>query len=115
MCTDLQNESKCKKEKNLQSIQTSLTLAGYCTISTSSEDPSSFSATKPNFEVGSSSKLSFAKPSVWSLANDLMDEEVDLIDQDQLLEESDLLKQIFSIIDNLLQETLKVQQCHIDK
>ncbi|KFP25839.1 Anamorsin [Colius striatus] len=64
---------------------------------------------KPNFEVGSSSqlKLSFAKkpgssgkPSVdpataklWTLsANDMNDEEVDLLDSDELLDSEDLKK-----------------------
>lgn len=80
------------KGRNLQNTQTSLTLAGFCNISVSSKDPPTISASKPNFEVGSSSKLAFAKPSVWSLADDLMDEDIDLVNQDELLEESDLLK-----------------------
>lgn len=80
------------RDKSLQSIQTHLTLAGFCNITLSSEDPTSFLASKPSFEMGSSSKLSFAKPSVWTLSNSLKDEEVELIDQDELLEDSDFLK-----------------------
>lgn len=68
------------------------------------------SASKPNFEVGSSSqiKLSFGKKTpkpaekpaldpntvkMWTLsANDMDDEEVDLVDSDALLDEDDLKK-----------------------
>lgn len=57
---------------------------------------------KPNFEVGSSAKLSFAKPaepvkpsaqvaSVWKL-DDTVDEDIETIDSDALLDESDLTK-----------------------
>jgi len=48
-------------------------------------------AEKPNYEIGSSVKLSFAKPAsnVWKVD---ADEEEDLIDEDNLLDEDDILK-----------------------
>ncbi|XP_054712066.1 anamorsin homolog isoform X2 [Uloborus diversus] len=60
-------------------------------------------ATKPNFEVGSSMPLSFAKrdsaktdpntAKIWMLsADDTLDENVELIDEDELLDENDLKK-----------------------
>jgi hypothetical protein len=42
--------------------------------------------------VGTSSKLSFAKPSVWTLSDALVDDEIELINEDDLLDESDLIK-----------------------
>ncbi|XP_013778521.1 anamorsin homolog [Limulus polyphemus] len=60
-------------------------------------------ARKPNFEVGSTIKLNFAKKGrsksdentskIWTLsADDTLDEDVELIDSDQLLDEEDLKK-----------------------
>ncbi|GLV34512.1 Cytokine induced apoptosis inhibitor 1 [Carabus blaptoides fortunei] len=48
---------------------------------------------KPSFEVGSSTKLSFAKPAaaVWKL-DDTVDDEVETIDPDTLLDDDDLKK-----------------------
>ncbi|XP_014209033.1 anamorsin homolog [Copidosoma floridanum] len=48
-------------------------------------------AEKPDYEIGSSVKISFKKPAtnVWKLD---ADEEEDLIDEDNLLDESDILK-----------------------
>ena len=62
----------------------------------------SVSCNSPEFEVGSSRLLSFAKvqakpkPSestakVWSIA-DVEDDDIDLMDQDELLDEEDLAK-----------------------
>jgi len=53
-----------------------------------------FEASKPNFEVGSSTKINFKKPdayveSVWKIDNNVDD---DIIDSDNLLDESDLKK-----------------------
>lgn len=61
------------------------------------------SAQKPDYEIGASSqlKLSFAPKAeaikesvakVWSLANDMADDEVELINDDDLLDEDDLVK-----------------------
>ncbi|XP_069976099.1 anamorsin homolog [Penaeus vannamei] len=51
---------------------------------------------KPDFEVGSSMKLSFAKPAAKAPANtwniDLNDDDVDLADPDDLLTEEDLIR-----------------------
>lgn len=57
-------------------------------------------ALKPNYEVGASTqlKLPFAASDksdvaqVWSLANAMQDDDVDLIDDDDLLDEDDLVK-----------------------
>lgn len=51
-------------------------------------------AEKPNYEIGSASKLSFAKPSkpvasVWKITDD---DEDDLINADDLLDEEDKVK-----------------------
>lgn len=51
-------------------------------------------AEKPNYEVGSATKLSFAKPnkpaaSVWKITDD---DEDDLINADDLLDEEDKVK-----------------------
>nr|CAG4644367.1 EOG090X0FGQ [Lepidurus arcticus] len=58
-----------------------------------------FTCRKPNYEVGSSKKLSFASnvgsslpvSSVWTL-NSTVDDDVELMDSDLLLDEEDLLK-----------------------
>ncbi|XP_077868597.1 anamorsin homolog [Saccoglossus kowalevskii] len=61
-------------------------------------------SSKPGFEVGSSSQLSFAKKpktevnsskatNVWTLsASDMADDDLDLVDEDDLLDEDDLKK-----------------------
>lgn len=66
-----------------------------------------FKSTTPNYKIGSSKLLSFAKKSVekvqtkednpskndvWNLEEDLDDPDVDLMDSDQLLDEEDLIK-----------------------
>lgn len=56
------------------------------------------SCEKPNYEIGSSAKLSFAKKSndnsaakaIWKL--DLNDDQVETIDEDDLLDEEDKVK-----------------------
>lgn len=71
-----------------------------------SDDVWQFSAKKPNYEVGAAMplKLSFAPKQqqeapannaaeVWALsANDVLDDDVDLIDSDELLDDFDLKK-----------------------
>ncbi|XP_046458104.1 anamorsin homolog [Daphnia pulex] len=81
----------CGKELTDLKISANLKLAGFCNITVDSSN-SIFSAQTPNFEVGSSSKLSFAKPSVWTLSDALVDDQVELINEDDLLDESDLIK-----------------------
>lgn len=75
-------------------ITTTLKLTGFINIQ--SNDPNILICEKPNYEIGSSSKLSFAKKQndktkiekVWKIDND--DDE--LIDADDLLDEEDLQK-----------------------
>nr|SVE76700.1 EOG090X0FGQ [Daphnia longispina] len=81
----------CGKELSDLRISSNLKLAGFCNITFDSSN-SIFSAQTPNFEVGTSSKLSFAKPSVWTLSDALVDDEIELINEDDLLDESDLIK-----------------------
>lgn len=52
------------------------------------------SAEKPNYEVGSAAKLSFAKKpaAVWKLGDDDDDEDNELINADDLLDEEDKVK-----------------------
>nr|SVE73872.1 EOG090X0FGQ [Daphnia atkinsoni] len=85
------NGIMCGKEKSDSRILANLKLAGFCNISSEPSDHS-FSAQTPNFEVGSSSKLSFGKPAVWSLSDALVDDQVELINEDDLLDEDDLKK-----------------------
>nr|CAG4649748.1 EOG090X0FGQ [Scapholeberis mucronata]SVE93933.1 EOG090X0FGQ [Scapholeberis mucronata] len=73
-------------------VSANLKLTGFCNEKLEDSSANMFSAQKPNFEVGSSSKLSFGKPSVWSLSDALVDDQIELINEDDLLEESDLLK-----------------------
>eukprot|EP00914_Ancora_sagittata_P031189 GHVO01063089.1.p1 GENE.GHVO01063089.1~~GHVO01063089.1.p1 ORF type:complete len:295 (+),score=42.46 GHVO01063089.1:71-955(+) len=69
-------------------------------LSVSEFDVVDICALKPNYEVGAASqlKLSFAATDktevakVWSLENDLGDDDLDLIDEDDLLDDDDLLK-----------------------
>lgn len=79
------------KENSDPKISTSLKLTGFSNIKVEPSD-STFSAQKPNFEVGASSTLSFGKPAVWSLSNNLIDDQIELINEDDLLDESDLIK-----------------------
>lgn len=66
-----------------------------CAILLSTVFPLDIISEKPNYEVGSAAKLSFAKPNaaknsvaaVWKLNND--DDEDDLINADDLLDEDD--------------------------
>ena len=79
-------------EKIDNKFEVNLKLAGFSNIKSELAE-NSFSVQKPNFEVGSSAKLSFAQPAVWALgSNDLVDEQVELINEDDLLDESDLIK-----------------------
>lgn len=80
-------------EKNSTKFNSDLKLTGFSNINSQSKDELfEFSAQKPNFEVGSSSQLSFGKSTVWSLADSLEDDQVELINEDDLLDEDDLLK-----------------------
>ena len=68
-------------------------LTGFSNIKSESKgDITEFFAQKPNFEIGSSSQLSFGKTAVWSLADSLVDDQVELINEDDLLDDDDLLK-----------------------
>ncbi|XP_057379891.1 anamorsin homolog [Daphnia carinata] len=78
------------KEKS-DRISADLKLAGFCNIIVKTSENSFFAQT-PNFEVGSSSRLAFAKPAVWSLSDALVDDQVELINEDDLLDENDLKK-----------------------
>nr|CAG4646631.1 EOG090X0FGQ [Macrothrix elegans] len=73
---------------------TNLRLTGFTNISTIDLDEAynSLTAFKPEFEVGSTAKLSFGQPAFWSLASSLNDLEVELVDENDLLDESDLQK-----------------------
>ncbi|XP_075560587.1 cytokine induced apoptosis inhibitor 1 [Dermacentor variabilis] len=84
-----------------------LKLSGFIDISQFSSNAESVEITcsKPNYEIGSSSKLPFAGTSIgsqepssdvgkiWSLsAQDMLDGDVDLVDPDQLITEEDFKK-----------------------
>uniref|UniRef100_A0A1B0CE17 Anamorsin homolog n=1 Tax=Lutzomyia longipalpis TaxID=7200 RepID=A0A1B0CE17_LUTLO len=79
-------------ESLLESFESQLKEAGYVNVKKKSSNV--FVAEKPNYEVGSSVKLSFAqkKPqaAVWKLDDDEDDDEV--INEDDLLDESDKKK-----------------------
>jgi len=82
--------------ENGEKIAQGLKLTGFSSIT---QGPlNNFTAQKPNFEVGASSKLSFGstnnKPAaaVWSLSDALVDDQVELVNEDDLLDESDLIK-----------------------
>nr|CAG4641266.1 EOG090X0FGQ [Eulimnadia texana] len=78
-----------------EKLLTTFKLAGYKNVQETDGESSLISAEKPNFEVGSSSKLSFAtsapKPSVWTLSDNLLDDDVGLVDESELLNEEDLV------------------------
>nr|CAG4643552.1 EOG090X0FGQ [Ilyocryptus agilis] len=84
------------RHKGDDGVLKNLKLTGFVNVvDTSSDNDISFVAEKPSFEVGSSSKLSFgmdAKPTVWSLSDALVDEEVELVNEDDLLDEDDLIR-----------------------
>ena len=82
-------------EKNPSKTRSNLKLTGFNNIieSLSALDGNmKFTAQKPAFEVGSSSKLSFGKPAVWSLSDSLVDDEIELVNEEDLLDEEDLIK-----------------------
>jgi hypothetical protein len=81
----------CGKELTDLRISSNLKLAGFHNVTVDSTN-SIFSAQTPNFEVGTSSRLSFAKPTIWTLSDALVDDQVELINEDDLLDESDLIK-----------------------
>lgn len=92
------------------STQSNLKLAGFTSVSEPKDasltdeqkrtviaSVSEITSSKPNFEVGSAMKLSFAKPvapkapvGTWNI--DLADDDVDLADPDDLLTEEDLIR-----------------------
>nr|CAG4642852.1 EOG090X0FGQ [Evadne anonyx] len=79
--------------QNDTTLNSNLKLTGFSQIKSESKgDVVEFSAQKPNFEVGASSQLSFGKAAVWSLADSLVDDQVELINEDDLLDDDDLLK-----------------------
>nr|CAG4648938.1 EOG090X0FGQ [Polyphemus pediculus] len=78
-----------------------LKITGFTSISEQENSGFLLSACKPNFEIGSSSKLSFGgsaalsfggSAAVWSLADSLIDDQVELINEDDLLDSDDLIK-----------------------
>jgi len=82
-------------DKNPSKTRSNLKLTGFNNIieNLSAIDGNmKFTAKKPAFEVGSSSKLSFGKLAVWSLSDSLADDEVDLVNEEDLLDEEDLIK-----------------------
>merc|ERR1712071_146039 len=80
-------------DKNSSGLSSNLKLTGFSNINSQEKEVLlQFSAQKPNFEVGASSQLSFGKTAVWSLANSLVDDQVELINEDDLLDDDDLLK-----------------------
>nr|CAG4637413.1 EOG090X0FGQ [Ceriodaphnia reticulata]SVE73244.1 EOG090X0FGQ [Ceriodaphnia reticulata] len=79
------------KEKDSLKVSANLKLTGFTNITTESST-NTFSAQKPNFELGASSILSFAQPAIWSLSDGLVDDQIELINEDDLLDESDLVK-----------------------
>lgn len=95
--------------RTVEKLVASLKLSGFVTVtevSPAGQSRARLSASKPNFEVGSSSqiKLSFGKKAqkpaldpnaakMWTLsANDMADDDVDLLDSDAFLDEDDLKK-----------------------
>lgn len=77
-----------------ENLSTDLKLSGFINIRNLDDE---IICEKPNYEVGSSAKLSFAKKtdkskiaSVWKIDNDDVDE--DIIDADNLLDEEDKVK-----------------------
>nr|CAG4635114.1 EOG090X0FGQ [Alona affinis] len=80
------------REQLMEKVLQNLKLTGFSNIIENSGIE--FSAQKPNFEVGSSSKLSFGgnKAAVWSLTDSLVDDQVELVNEDDLLDEDDLIK-----------------------
>lgn len=95
--------------RTVEKLIAALKLAGFVSVtevSVAAQTRTRLSASKPNFEVGSSSqiKLSFGKTTqrpaldpntakMWTLsANDIDDDDVDLLDSDALLDEDDLKK-----------------------
>jgi len=87
------NGSLFASGKSDTALESNLKLTGFSKISSKSKgDIIEFSACKPNFEIGASSQLSFGKTATWSLADNLVDDQVELIDEDDLLDDSDLLK-----------------------
>ena len=81
-----------REDCNADRTQSNLRLAGFVNISGKTDSSQYFSADKPAFEIGASSKLSFGKPAVWSLSNNLVDDDIELVDEDDLLDDDDLLK-----------------------
>nr|CAG4650547.1 EOG090X0FGQ [Sida crystallina] len=80
-------------DSDSEKFASSLKLSGFTEISDLKQGSVlEFSAKKPAFEVGSSSKLSFGKPAVWSLTDSLVDDNIELVDENDLLDEDDLLK-----------------------
>lgn len=89
-----------RKGRPLEKLMSSLTMSGFTALSSNPNEMSCYQVKcqKPNFEVGKSSKLSFAKKkpkaevaNIWTLsANDTNDENIDIIDSDALLDENDL-------------------------
>nr|CAG4645867.1 EOG090X0FGQ [Lynceus sp. MCZ IZ 141354] len=79
-------------------LRVRLLLLGYVNVAFTTEGKSTLLvASKPNFEVGAASKLSFIQPvqpveNVWSLTDNLVDDEIELVDEETLLEETDLIK-----------------------
>nr|CAG4642105.1 EOG090X0FGQ [Eurycercus lamellatus] len=78
-----------QKQSN-DKVLSNLKLTGFCNITS---DGDWFTAQKPDFEVGSSSQLSFAnKSAVWSLSDSLVDDQVELVNENDLLDEDDFIK-----------------------
>ena len=71
------------KEKDSNIIDTKVTalkLAGFINpVYKKGDTYYEITAKKSDFEIGSSSKLSFGKPAVWSLANSLVDDDVEFM------------------------------------
>lgn len=80
-----------KNASNADNLLSQLKISGFVGVVKNGEEVTS---SKPNFEIGSSAKLSFAgkkveTSSVWKIDNDLDD---DVIDPDTLLDDDDLKK-----------------------
>lgn len=80
-------------DQSVEKVLQNLKLTGFSNITQNSPN-GDFTAQKPNFEVGSSSKLSFGgnKAAVWSISDSLVDDQVELVNEDDLLDEDDLIK-----------------------